>query len=80
MFKAKTDGDKNVFKVKEVDETPEGFTETNEYFIDSSGFGGDDEPALTPDQFLKKVKAGKYYAITGQGQFQVFVGEYEKIT
>lgn len=79
MFQAKTDKDKGVFGVKAVDKTPDGFTETNEYFVDSSGFGSEDEPALTPDAFLEKIKAGKYYAITGQGQFQVYVTEYEKI-
>lgn len=78
MYKAKEDGDKGVFKVKAIDKTPKEFIETNEYFVDSSGFGRDDEPALTPDQFLKKVKKGRYYAITGQGLFQVFIGEYEK--
>ena len=78
MFKAETDRDKNVFKVEAVDKAPEGFTETNEYFVDSSGFGQEGEAALTPEAFLKKVTAGKYYAITGQGQFQVYVTEYVK--
>ena len=79
MIKAKVDGDKSVFKCEAIDGTPDGFIETNEFFVDSNGFGRDDEPALTPEQFLKKVKAGKYYAITGQGQFQVHVSEFEKL-
>lgn len=78
MFKAKTDEDVGVFQITSIDETPKGFIETNEYFVNSSGFGREDEPALTPDTFLKKVKAGKYYAITDKGQFQVFIIEYEK--
>lgn len=78
LYKAKEDRDEGVFKCKAIDDTPDGYTETNEYFVDSSGFGCEGEPALTPDQFLSKVKEGRYYAITGQGQFQVFVAEYEK--
>ena len=50
--------------------------ETDRFFVDSSGWGQEDEPALTINQFLKKIKAGKYYAIIEAGQFQVYVGEY----
>jgi len=78
LYKAKTDADKGVFGCKTIENPPEGFTETNEYFVDNSGFGKESEPALTPEQFLAEVKKGKYYAITGQGQFQVYVAEYKK--
>ena len=78
MYRAKKDADKGVFGCKVIEDTPDGYVETNEYFVDSSGFGCEGEPALTPNQFLGKVKKGRYYAITGQGQFQVFVAEYEK--
>ena len=82
LYRAVKDGDENVFKCgkMEGEKTPLGYKVTEVFFVDNSGFGSENEPALTASQFLTKVKAGKYYAITGQGQFQVYVTEYEKIT
>lgn len=57
---------------------PPSWTQTDEYFVDSSGFGSPDEPALTMDQFKEVLKPGKGYAILETGQFQVWVGEYIK--
>ena len=34
---------------------------------------------MTIDEFLEKVKEGRFYAITGIGQFQVYIREYIKI-
>jgi hypothetical protein len=82
LYKAVKDGDENVFKCGKIigeNNTPVGYKVTDVYFVDNSGFGSENEPALTASQFLAKVKSGKYYAITGQGQFQVYVTEYEKI-
>lgn len=77
MFQAKEDMDQGVFQCKMVsDNDLKQFEEVDEHFVDSSGFGKEDEVAMTPDEFLKKVKKGKYYAITSIGQFQLFVGEY----
>ena len=78
MFKAKEDKDRDVFQKAEMftDDLSEQFEEVDEYFVDSSGFGRKGEPALTADEFLEKVKANRFYAITGIGQFQVHVGEY----
>ena len=45
-------------------------------FVDNSGFGQDDEPALTIDQFYKKIKAGYAYGVIDAGQFQVMVGVF----
>jgi hypothetical protein len=79
MFKAKKDKDPDIFQeVKIIDKVPKGYTETNEYFVDHSGWGKAGDPALTADAFLELVKAGRYYAVTDMGQFQLFVGEYEK--
>lgn len=80
MFQAKEDEDREVFGCKELspDDLKE-FEEIDEHFVDSSGFGRKGEPALTPEEFLKKVKKGRYYAITSIGQFQLFVGEYTKL-
>ncbi len=79
MFKAKEDGDRDVLQCKMItDDDLEQFEETDEHFVDSSGWGREGEPALTVEEFLKKVKKDKYYAITSVGQFQLFIGEYDE--
>ena len=76
---AKTDGDIEVRNCPNLgDYLPKGWTITNTYFVDSSGFGADDEPALTFGQFLNKVRAGYGYAIYEAGEFQVYIREYKK--
>jgi len=83
LYRAVKDGDENVFKCGKLigeNNSPIGYKVVDVYFVDNSGFGTSGEMALTASQFLTKVKAGKYYAITGQGQFQVYVTEYEKVT
>lgn len=80
MFKAKENGDKGVFGCKMI--TPddlEKFEEVDRYFVDCSGWGQESEPAMTPEQFLTKVKKDKFYAVIDYGQFQLWVGEYIKI-
>ena len=57
---------------------PKGWTLTESYFVDSSGFGETGEAALTIRQFLGKIKTTRGYAITEVGQFQVYIGEFEK--
>ena len=47
------------------------------FFVDSSGFGGEHEPALTPRQFLEMAKPGYGYGIVEAGQFQVHIGVFE---
>ncbi len=42
-------------------------------FVDSSGMGGEYEPAMTRDEMIDKIEAGKAYAIVSTGQFQVYV-------
>lgn len=67
-----------------------GYELIKEFFVDSSGFGLDNEPALTKNQFeLELYKAirdndengtKKLTAkITGVGQFQVYVGLFKKV-
>lgn len=57
---------------------PKGWTLVETHFVDSSGFGAEDEPALTPEQFKKRLKVGYGYAIVEAGQFQAIVGEFKK--
>jgi hypothetical protein len=64
--------------------TLKGYTEIETLFCDSSGFGTSNEPALTKDQLLLKVKRlvekhGTLHAfITSVGQFQVYITLYKK--
>jgi len=60
------------------DYVPDGWEKTNEYFVDSSGFGSEGESAMTIRQFMQKVRNGYGYAITSAGQFQVYVSEFKK--
>lgn len=60
------------------DRTPRGWKLLETHFVDATGMGDDNEPALTPRQFANKLVAGHGYAIVEVGQFQVHVGEFEK--
>lgn len=63
---------------------PRGYKLVDQLFVDSSGFGCEDEPALTQGQFFARVRehvrdGNRYfYAVTEAGQFQVYVGVYEQ--
>ena len=59
---------------------PRGWKLVNTYFVDSSGFGSPGEPAKTLDEFVSLVEGapGFGWAIIEAGQFQVYVGQYEK--
>lgn len=60
-----------------------GYELIDNLFVDSSGFGADDEPALTANQFDKKLAeivsqhGTVHTAITDSGQFQVYVGIFK---
>lgn len=61
---------------------PKGWKRTERealFFVDSSGFGDPGEPAMTISQFYEALEAGKGYAVIEAGQFQVYVGEFEKV-
>lgn len=77
---AVSDEDEGVFSCPNISNLAElkGWKKVKEYFVDSSGFGSESEPALTPKQFVAKVKEGFGYAIVSEGQFQVYVGEFKK--
>jgi hypothetical protein len=61
---------------------PRGYKLVEELFVDSSGFGREDEPAMTFAAFCERVRKDVresnpyYYAIREAGQFQVYVGVY----
>ena len=61
---------------------PKGWEEVESYFVDSSGIGQANEPALTFPHFLHKVRdAGPGYgwAITSTGQFQVHITQFRRV-
>ena len=57
---------------------PRGWKLVKTYFVDSSGFGSEDEPAMTIEMFKRQLKVGYGYAVIEEGQFQVYVGEFER--
>lgn len=69
----------NLSKIPNIgDHEPDGFTETETFFVDSSGWGTEGGAALTTEQFIAEVKDDRYYAITSTGQFQLYITEYRK--
>ena len=58
---------------------PKQFKLIQEFFVDASGFGAQGEAAITFQEFVKQAKIGKAYAIIAAGQFQIWVGEFEKM-
>ncbi len=60
------------------DYKPKGYEFVEDLFVDNSGFGVPGEAALTRTEFIKKIKEGFGYAITGVGQFQVYVSVFKK--
>lgn len=62
------------------DYLPQGwrYTEREPLFVDASGCGREDEPALTLRGFLEALEPNKAYAVVESGQFQAYVREYER--
>lgn len=59
------------------DYEPEGFTpEGDNLFVDTSGFGADDEPSLSMRQLIPLLEADKAYAFTSVGQFQGYLQKF----
>jgi hypothetical protein len=78
---------KDVYRSKKCSiETAElrGYELIENLFVDSSGWGAEDEPALTAGQFEKKLldiikEHGPVYAfLTDAGQFQVYLGLFKR--
>ena len=79
LYRAKVNCDEGIRNCPYINENDiSKYKKVNKYFVDNSGFGAEDERALTFNQFLTKVKKGKYYGIISSGQFQVYIGEYIK--
>lgn len=75
-----TDGDEGVLKCLNLGTyCPKGWKLIDRLFVDNSGFGTEGEAALTVKQFISKVKEGLGYAIIEEGQFQIYIGVFERI-
>jgi hypothetical protein len=59
---------------------PQGWKRTDRplLFVDSSGQGREDEPALTVTATIDALIPGRAYAVIETGQFQLYVAEYER--
>lgn len=77
----------DIFKCKKANHDIlllKGYELVEELFCDSSGFGLDNEPALTKEQLIKKVTrllqehTSLHAFITSMGYFQVYLGLYKK--
>ena len=76
------------FPIPDLTELPlsDRWEETDQkWFVDSSGLGRDDEPALTADQFRAELleyvqqHPGHGFGLSGTGQFQVYVSAYRRV-
>lgn len=74
---AKTDG-QHLIGIGLIEREQDGWNLVDELFVDSSGFGQPGEAALTIEQFYGRIKAGYGYGVVDAGQFQVYVGVFEK--
>jgi hypothetical protein len=72
-------------KIKSIETAElEGYELIDNLFVDNSGFGQENEPALTYTGFMKELEAiikkykSIYTFITDVGQFQVYLGVFTK--
>ena len=59
------------------DYRPEGWELGETYFVDKTGFD-DQGPALSIERFLVQMRVGLGYAMIEEGQFQCYVGEFNR--
>lgn len=58
---------------------PKGWKLVKRLFVDTSGFGTDNEPALSVTRLAAALEAGYGYALVESGQFQGYLGVFRKI-
>jgi len=65
---------------------PPGWEQTSQtWFVDKSGVGRPDEPALTIDQFKRELRKyvarhpGHGFGIVEEGEFQVYVASFKPV-
>jgi hypothetical protein len=55
---------------------PRGYTLERQLFIDISGFGGENEPAMSLHRLTQELREGMAYALVEVGQFQGYLAEF----
>jgi len=61
------------------DYVPDGYElDGNAWMVDTSGFGGPGERALTLTQLFDKLEIGKAYAFVECGQFQAYLQQFTR--
>jgi hypothetical protein len=61
------------------DYIPEGWVLVDEMLVDKTGWGQSGEPALTVGEMLVRLEAGFGYGLREEGQFQIYVGKFERV-
>ena len=62
------------------DYRPKGYKLIDTWFVDKSGFGAPDEPAMCQSEMFMKIRengAGYGYGMIEEGQFQCYVGVFK---
>ena len=62
------------------DYVPKGLVKIGEAFVDKSGWGRADEAAMTPDQLKQWLEPEYWYAITQEGQFQLYISKFTSVS
>ncbi len=60
------------------DYRPDGWELGQTFFVDKTGFD-DQGPALSIERFLVQMRVGLGYAMIEEGQFQCYVGEFNRV-
>lgn len=58
---------------------PKGWKLVKRLFVDTSGFGTDNEPALSVSKLAAALESGFGYALVEVAQFQAYLGVFRKI-
>jgi len=74
------DKDEAVVKCPNLgDYVPDGWKLIDRLFVDKFFSDDSDGRCLSVGQFIAKVKSGLGYAIIEEGQFQLYIGVFEKV-
>lgn len=58
---------------------PKEWELVDHFMADKAGMGSNDEPALTIEQLIRRLKPGMGYAIIEEGEFQLVIGEFKRV-
>jgi len=82
MRRALAEGNLTTIKIPMLGEyVPRGWKLLKTHFVDMSGWGAEDEPAMSQPAFAKLMATAPEnhgFGAIEHGQFQIYVGEYER--